>query len=345
MKLRLALIGQGNEWLTKHQPTLRLLQDRFEVRAVYHSVAVLADLMARELRAQPHLSFREMLARNDVDAVLLLESDWYGFCPLYAACEHGKAIFCSSEIALEGDEANRLRAAADRAGIAFWAELPRRYAPATLRLKELIATRLGTPQLLFCHRRLSHDEPANKRNNPSLERRSQRELLELIDWCRYIVGEDPCWVQAISHPSPNDAENPDYQILSLGFGPIDSVHPKTLAQISCGSYIPSAWHEAVAYRPPAAVQVCCEQGLAFLDLPNSLVWFDKAGRQQESLDSEMTIGLQLMTQFHRSVTSLVRKVGGLDDLFYATRVLQAARQSMLTGQRQSIPEELAPVSD
>ena len=39
------------------------------------------------------------------------------------------------------------------------AEFPRRHAPATLRLKELIATRLGQPRLLFCHQRSVADTP------------------------------------------------------------------------------------------------------------------------------------------------------------------------------------------
>ena len=51
MKLRLGLIGLGKDWQTRHLPALRLMQDRFEVRAVYSSVSLFADQVARDLRA------------------------------------------------------------------------------------------------------------------------------------------------------------------------------------------------------------------------------------------------------------------------------------------------------
>ncbi len=68
-------------------------------------------------------------------------------------------------------------------------ELPRRFAPATLRLKELMATRLGKPRLLFCHRRLPSDGD-NTRGCKPLQQRSHRELVELIDGAVYIVGRE-----------------------------------------------------------------------------------------------------------------------------------------------------------
>ncbi len=78
--------------------------------------------------------------------------------------------------------------------------------------------------------------------------------------------------------------------------------------------MPAAWHEAVSYRPPAALQVSCENGVAFIDLPSTLIWFDAAGRHMESLESERPVGEQLLTIFHRAVTSLVRKIGDLEDM-------------------------------
>ncbi len=42
---------------------------------------------------------------------------------------------------------------------------------------------------------------------------------------------------------------------------------KVTAQISSGRYMPADWPEAVAFRPPAALQVACEEGIAFVDLP------------------------------------------------------------------------------
>jgi hypothetical protein len=97
--------------------------------------------------------------------------------------------------------------------------------------------------------------------------------------------------------------------------------------------MPSRWEEAVGFRPPAALQVACEQGIAFVDLPASLVWFDTAGRHQESLESERPVGEQMLVQFHRRVTSLVRSLSGLDDALQALRVVQAGDTSLAEGRR------------
>ncbi len=111
---------------------------------------------------------------------------------------------------------------------------------------------------------------------------------------------------------------------------------QSLLKISCGAYIPAKWPEAIAFRPPAAIQVCCEKGLAFVDLPSTLIWFDDAGRHQEVLDTELSVGQQLLTQFHRTVTSLVRKVGDLEDTYRALCILDQAHASMVGAHRQKI---------
>lgn len=335
MRLRVGLIGQGSDWTSRYQPALRSMTDRFDVRAIYNSVSALSDQVAREFGAKREDSFRSMMGRNDIDAIMMFESDWYGTVPLLAACEFGKAVYCGANVNFDPVLAAQLRNRVEESGIAFMMELPRRFAPATLRLKELMATRLGKPRLLFCHRRLPNEMADGRGARPSPQR-SQHELVELIDWCRYLVGREPSWVQAIRHPSQSDLAQSDYQILSLGFGDPETDLDAVIAQISCGAYIPAGWQEAIAYRPPAAVQVCCDKGIAFVDLPSTLIWFDDAGRHQEVLDTELPVGQQLLTQFYRAVTSLVRKIGDLDDTYRALNILTSAQQSMITARRQSL---------
>lgn len=334
MRLRLGLVGLSSDWQHRHFPALRMLQDRFDVRGVYSSVSAFSESVARDFDAQRFDGFREMLSHDTIDAVMMLESDWYGISPLVAACDFGKAIYCGSEVDFDPQRAAHLKHLVDGAGVAFMAEFPRRYAPASLRLKELIATRLGPPQILFCHRRLTCNTADMQRNRRSLAARADRELMELIDWCCFIVGRDVRSIQSVYHRAHNAERSfstghagADYQSLSLDLSAPEEPANSTIAQISCGAYIPPAWQEAIAFRPPAAVQVCCENGLAFVDLPNSLIWFDEAGRHQESLESEMAVGQQLLTQFHRAVTSLVRKMGDLEDVYRSLRLLQAARDS------------------
>lgn len=329
MRLRLGLVGLSDDWNQRHLPALRLLQERFEVCGIYNTVASFADRAASEFGARRFDSFRNLIGSDEVDAVLVLEESWFGLAPIEAACEFGKAVYCGTEIEIAPSEAQGLKDQVERAGVAFVAEFPRRLAPASLRLKELIATRLGAPEIMFCHMRLPPQSKNNKKAK-TLQESIDRELMELIDWCRFIAGQPVRHVQGICHHSKQH-QDLDYAALSLDLSPEDSGPGTTVAQISCGSYIPPSWQEAINFRPPAAIQVRCEHGLAFLDLPNTLIWFDEAGRHQEFLEAEMTVGQQLLTQFHRAVTSLVRKMSDIEDVCYSLRALQIAQQSIQEG--------------
>jgi predicted dehydrogenase len=365
MKLRVGIVGLGEHWETRHLPALRALADRFEVRGICEQVAHRARRAAEQVGAAAVDGFRALVARDDIDAILYLAEQWYGTTPILAACDHGKAVYAAISLPLDAAEAAALRRRIEEAGIAFMAEFPRRHMAATVRLKELIATRLGRPRMLFCHRRVPHAAASAVRDANSIN----RDLMELIDWCRYVAGTDPTSVVAVRHAGSEAGEPDDYRMMSLDFspgGPPGDVTPaptpgfgvlpptpgfgvlpptpgfgvlpqtpgfSVLAQISCGYYMPSRWEEAVGFRPPAALQVACERGIAFVDLPASLVWFDTAGRHQESLESERPVGEQMLVQFHRRVTSLVRSLSGLDDALQALRVVQAGDTSLTEGRR------------
>lgn len=326
MKLRIGLVGLGEGWQTRHRPALRVLHDRFDVRAVFSPVAKLAENTASEFQADAVDGYRALVNRCDIDAVMVLQRTWLGWLPMLAACEAGKAIYWAGDLDVDPQQDEHVRTAIEESGIAFMAEFPRRFAPATLRLKELIATRLGAPQLLFCHRRITADKPNGGRR---AHEPARCEFVELIDWCRYIVDREPATVSSTSHQM---ADNTGYRCITLDF-PGAEKRAAVTAQISCGDYIRPAWHEAVNFRPPSALQVCCERGVAFIDLPATLVWFDDAGRHLESLESELPVAEQLLTQFHRSVTSLVRNISDLNDAYRAATLLAAALRSEQQGIR------------
>ncbi len=333
MKLRIGVVGLGDGWDTRHRPALRALADRFEVRAVCDQVKHRAVWAAAEFGAKPIDGFRALAAREDIDAILMLGPQWYGALPILAACETGKAIYLGHGYALEPQSADLIRQRVEKAGIAFLAEFPRRQAPATLRLKELIATRLGPPRLLFCHHRLSIAERDDRATPCRLQPSIRQELVELVDWCRYVVGDSPRWVTGIRYLGDASGAGPDYQMMSLDFSAEAGPGTGAVAQISCGRYFPASWREAIGYRPLAALQVCCTHGIAFVDLPSTLVWFDDAGRHQESLEGERPMGEQLLTQFHRAVTSLVRKSRDLQDACEAIAVVEQAMRSFADGVR------------
>lgn len=157
--------------------------------------------------------------------------------------------------------------------------------------------------------------------------------MELVDWCRYVVGREPTSVISVKHQRSASSGDADYQMMSLDFSSEGAVGEAAMAQISCGRYLSDTWPEAVSFRTPSQLQVCCERGVAFVDLPATLVWFDEAGRHLESLESERPVGEQLLTQFHRAVTSLVRNTSDLEDAYRALSVVRCARASGAEGRR------------
>lgn len=333
MKLPVGVIGLGEHWETRYRPALTALTERFAVQTVYAPVARLAENAARQLGSDVADGFRRVTGREDIEAVLVLGCHWCGPLPVLAACDAGKAVYCAADFDLDLQQAQAVRQRVDRSGVAFMAELPRRYAPATVRLKELIATHLGAPRMLFCHQRvpLPSRPDAAPQSRPSTD--AARRLLEAIDWCCYVVGREPTATIGVQHPRDGSGAAVGYEMLSLEFAAAKPPDPGAVAQISCGRYFPDRWPEAIAFRPPANLQVSCERGVAFIDLPASLVWFDDAGRHVEMLDSERPVGEQMLLHFHRAVTSLVRKTSGLDDACRALRILWAARESCRDGRR------------
>ncbi|MCH5375390.1 MAG: gfo/Idh/MocA family oxidoreductase, partial [Planctomycetes bacterium] len=158
-------------------------------------------------------------------------------------------------------------------------------------------------------------------------------LLELVDWCCYTVGSRPTSVSGISHRAGEHGMQEDYRMISLDFSAGDRQRTGPIAQISFGSYLSPTWPEAISFRPPANLQICCQNGVAFVDLPSNVVWFDEAGRHMESLDSERPVGEQMLIQFHRAVTSLVLKRTDLEDAYRALRIVLTAQQSAREGRR------------
>jgi predicted dehydrogenase len=193
--------------------------------------------------------FRALTSRDDIDAVLVLTAEWYGPLPILSACESGKAVYCAAALDIEPRRASEVKDRVEKSGVAFMAELPRRHSPATLRLKELIATTLGEPRLLFCHERQkqggeSNGCAAHRTRCPT----AVRDLLELVDWCRYVVGKEPTSVVGVCHRQ--DTESMDYQMMSLDFSPLGGpLGTGPLAQISCSRYLRSNWPEAISFRP------------------------------------------------------------------------------------------------
>ena len=82
-----------------------------------------------------------------------------------------------------------------------------------------------------------------------------------------MVGRDPTSVFGIEHHVDTAATAEDYTMMNVDFSGPSPPGTGPVAQISCGTYMPVQWEEAVTFRPPPALQVACQKGIAFIDLP------------------------------------------------------------------------------
>jgi predicted dehydrogenase len=334
-KLRVGIIGLGDVWQQRHAPALHALTDRFDVRAICDQISHRADLVAEQFpNAMVIDGYHELTSREDIDAVMILSPQWYGALPVLAACESGKAVYCAAGLDVRTEDIESIKRRVTESGVPFMAEFSRRHAPATLRMKELIATRLGAPRMLFCHQRSARWTSANRLREDSPQSTSVRDLVGMVDWCYYLVGWPPSAVTGLMHAADSSPDEEDYQMMSLDFsGHSEPQGSGPIAQISCGHYMPAEWKEAITYRPMATLQVVCRRGVAFIDLPTTLVWFDETGRHQEALESERPVGEQLLSHFHRVVECPKHSTDDLEDACRSFSIVQQARESHRQGQR------------
>jgi predicted dehydrogenase len=168
------------------------MQDRFAIRSVYDTVRRQAELEARQVGCEAAASLSELCQRPDVDAILFLESAWYGLWPLEAACHKRKPILCAPSVTDDESHADRLHRLVEGSGSAVVMALLPRVAPATERLRELVALELGPPRLVLCDEaQASHCTAAYARTGTAAQ-----DGCDLLDWCLSWFAEPPRAVTA-----------------------------------------------------------------------------------------------------------------------------------------------------
>ncbi len=327
-RLNVGIVGLGDNWESRYRPALRQLMDRLKVQAICDPVARRAELAAQESAASAVDSFQALVRRSDVSAVLILGPGWFGPLPAFASCVLGKPVFLANPTELSLDEVREIRRRAIAGNAMVMVGFGRRLSPATIRLKELAATRLGAPQIVFCHRRL----PMPALPIEKIWRLMLRELVEQVDWCNYIIGRPARWVMGVAFPQFSGEHPAGYTMLSLDYSE-ESFGTGPIAQISCGCYFPSQWQEAIHYRPPPLLQVRCRNGVAFVDPPSTVVWFDEAGQHFETVEQEKSVEEQLLLHFYWAATQQGCRPSELDDAYRAILTVHEAQRSFREGRR------------
>jgi predicted dehydrogenase len=302
VRLRVGVIGLGRLWETRHKPALMKLRDRFVVTAVYDQVMRRAEIEAAQLGCLAAEGLAALVERPDVDVVYVLTPQWFGLYPIELACAARKPIYCALPLSSAPQELETLSELVSSTGVPFMPEFARRFYPATLRLRELLATTLGPARLILGQNRLfGFDRYAQP--GPTTQIAPAPLLIDpgsyLLDWCCFLFQAQPFSVQGhagVVLPSASDAETlPDFESFVVEY------EGGGMAQIAFGRYHRDPWGEASRFLPQTGFQVYAERGAAWLELPDRVQWADAEGIHDERLPLEPTVGEVLSEQFHRLV--------------------------------------------
>lgn len=352
VRLRVGVIGLGRLWEARHKPAFARLTDRFQVTALYDQVARRAAIEAGPLGCAAVEGLTALVERPDVDVVYLLTPQWFGTHPIGLACAHKKPIYCAVPLA---DDPAALEANAEtirKSGTPFMPELARRFYPATLRLRELLATVLGAPRLvmgygrLFGYDRYGQPGPTTQLSPAPL---SIDPGSFLLDWCRFIFQAEPIALQAFGEavlPALGEAAQAqagmapgaehDFESFTAEFA------GNAVASIAYGRYHRSAWGDASRFLPQPGFQVFAERGAAWVEMPDRIQWTDTQGLHDERLPLEPTVGEVLNDQFHRMVRGDHSLAPTLDDALAVARLVHDLRRSQREGRRIALQEAANP---
>ncbi len=332
VRLRVGVVGLGRLWEARHKPALAKLTDRFSVVAVYDQVARRAEIEANQLGCQAVDGLVELIRRPDVDAVYLLTPQWFGLHPIELACQYGKPIYCALPLSGDETELERLDGLVRSSGVKFMPEFARRFYPTTIRLRELLATKLGPPRLVVGQGRLfgfdRYGQPG-----PSTQIAPASLLVDpgsyLLDWCRFVFKGEPTSVQGWSGTILPQGETSDADFVTylLEFG------GGSVAQVSAGKYHRAPWGEASRFLPQPGIQVYAERGVAWLEMPDRIHWTDSEGTHEEKLPLEPTVGELLNDHFHRLVRGAQSMAPTWDDTIAVARLIASIRKSGEEGRR------------
>jgi predicted dehydrogenase len=312
------VLGLSPAWDTRYRPALQSLRGRIAVKAVYDPVPSRAELAAGEFGAKAVTGMRALAGRADLKALLVFDTGWCGAEALQLLCPSGRPMFVGG--ALGADEAvlDRLGQAAVSCGAMIMPELGQRYTPATCRLRELIATKLGRPVRI----EIEADAPAVPRGGQPLGRQPWDEFVgRLADWCCYVIPTPPTDVAAES----NGDGGPETIRLTFARPRAGGEPPQVAIRLRAGSSAPDGEASPPVYR------VRCERGEAELATSNRITWLHEGDRRDESLAAERS-DLQLMLDhFCRRVVGGLIPVADLEDVRRSRRLARAAADSLRLG--------------
>lgn len=286
----LGIVGGSADWASRYWPAIAALK-RGRVAAVYSPQCQEADRLGKGLSVPRFLSLRELLRQGQVGALVILEDgptrDW----AVQMAAEYQIPAYVASPIDDQLPARISTLTEHEVEGRGLIPGLTLRMTPASLRLRELIATRLG-PVIGIRVEQRSSGKP-----HP----------ISVIDWCRSVIGS------ITSHVERSVGDEVEKWTLKCGRrSPLSPIVVTQIVQI-----------ESEAGTPPCQIIVDCERGQARLVGENDITWHTDTENAEEHLQSDRTAEQVLLDLFLRRVVGGVVPIPSWAELAEACRLWES----------------------
>jgi predicted dehydrogenase len=237
-----------------------------------------------------------LLDRDDVEAVLLVDAQWFGLWPLEQAARLGKPVFCAGSLEEDEDHADTIRQAVAAARLPVLMAWEPALAPAARSLARLVPKQLGEPRLVMGE--------GSRRGGEGLGPGAS----SFLAWLLQRAGAAPSAVTA------------------AGVGP----GGWATAAFACGdkATVTLTGAPTAGRRGQLRVRVVAERGEAALVSGRRLIWEDRHGRHELTLPRpRRSAAERLLERFHRGLTRGVPLVPGIEEAHQALSWLRRARSA------------------
>jgi predicted dehydrogenase len=262
-----------------------------------------------------------LLEREDVRALLVLDAAWYSGVPAQFACQVGKPAYLAGPLTRRLPVADHLLIRAARTGVTLMPDFGHRYTPATSRLRELTATRLGRPLSILVDMEFPTYQPGGAETAPGV----REALAAAIDWCSNLVGTAAGVLRAEFSTSREPGAGNGLTELHVEFRRPAAGGESAVACIRLGA------PGSPTTTPPGAdaaagmrARVLCATGSAWLQGPQQIAWQAEGETVTESLVGDRPDVEVMLDHFSRRVVGGLIPVPTLEDLYRACQLVDVA---------------------